>query len=315
LSTGSSSRRAAAVSAALLLVLLAPGSVRAQTFKLSNLRLPPDIAAGSWVSYQLDVVSKARPTRHITQRIAVVSREGAGAEAGAWVELKTMEGGRTRTERGYYMKPEGKKDLLDSLYADDAPPDEPVDVAPVKPEKLRLARYQKLTPDGKLYEYAMDEESTSSLPEEDVSAMDMFEFGGGAALDTLPPDTLRVGRRVVPCRVRRSRRTGSQQWEGEDSTYVNRAQMTQTFWRNAYIPVTGMAREVVEVSQIRVPVSGAAPDTAAVAASPEVKSTSEFFYRATIALTDLGKDAVPEITQAPEPAPKESMPRPRFQDH
>jgi len=222
LSTGSSSRRAAAVSAALLLVLLAPGSVRAQTFKLSNLRLPPDIAAGSWVSYQLDVVSKARPPA--TSRSALRwSPRRAGAEAGAWVELKTMEGGRTRTERGYYMKPEGKKDLLDSLYADDAPPDEPVDVAPVKPEKLRLARYQKLTPDGKLYEYAMDEESTSSLPEEDVSAMDMFEFGGGAALDTLPPDTLRVGRRVVPCRVRRSRRTGSQQWEGEDSTYVNRA--------------------------------------------------------------------------------------------
>ena len=324
MSTGSSSRRAAAVPAVLLLVLLAPGSVRAQTFKLSNLRLPSDIAAGSWVSYQLDVVSKARPTRHITQRIAVVSREGAGAEAGAWVELKTTEGGRTRTERGYYMRPEGKKDLLDSLYADEAPPGQPaeqVDAAPVKPQKLRLARYQKLTPDGKLYEYAMEEESTSSLPEEDVSAMDMFEFGGRAALDTLPPDTLRVGRRVVPCRVRRALRTGSQQWEGEDSTYVNRAQMTQTFWRNAYVPVTGIAREVVEVSQVRVPVPGAAPgtaavaDTAAVAASPEVKSTSEFFYRATIALIDLGKDAVPEITQAPEPAPKESIPRPRFQDH
>jgi hypothetical protein len=314
LSTGSSSRRAAAVSA-FLLVLLAPGPVRAQTFKLSNLRLPYDVAAGSWVTYQLDVVAKSRPARHITQRIAVVSREGTGAEAGAWVELKTTEGGRTRTERGYYMRAEGKKDILDSLYADEEPP-AAADTLPVpaRPQKLRLARYQKLTPDGKLYEYAMEEESTASLPAEDVSAMDMFEFSGRATMEFLPPDTLRAGRKVVPCRVRRATRTGSQQWEGADSTYMNRAQMTQTFWRNPYIPITGIAREVAEVSTVRVPAPGAPPDTTAAAAPPEANPNSDYIYRATIALIDLGKDAVPEITQAPEPAPKESQPRARFLD-
>lgn len=286
----------------------------AQTYKLSSLRLPPDVGAGSWVSYQVDVLAKNRPARHLTQRIAVVSREGAGAEAGAWVELKTTEGGKTRTERGFFMRPEARRSVLDTLFADD-PPAESGDPEAVPPSmKLRLARYQKLTPDGKLYEYSMDEEGlTTSLPEEDVSAMDMFEFAGRAASDTLPPDTLRVGRRVVPCRVRWTRRYGSQEWEGEDSTVVNRASMTQTFWRNAWIPVTGTARKIVEVSSVRVPVAGASPaDSAATGApgSPPVPS-ADYFYRATIMLTDLGKDAVPEVTQVPEPAPREAMPRPR----
>jgi len=312
LSTGSSSRLGTAVSLALFLILLAPGPGRAQTFKLSNLRLPPDIGAGNWVTYQIDVLSKARPTRHLTQRIAVVSREGTGAEAGAWVELKTTEGGRTRTERGFFMHPEGKRDLLDSLYADDAPPDAPADTVPkANPPKLRLVRYQKLTPDGKLYEYPMEDE-TSVIPEEgDVSAMEMFEFSGRPTMDSTRTDTLRIGRMVVPCRVRTMHRTGSQQWGGEDSTYVNRTLQNQTFWRNPYIPVTGIAREVVEVSQTRVPVPGAAPDTAT---TTTTSTNNDFFYRATIVLTDLGKDAVPEITQAPEPAPKEANTRPRFLD-
>ncbi|HXF58406.1 MAG TPA: hypothetical protein VN539_01110 [Candidatus Saccharimonadales bacterium] len=313
--TGISSRRAAAAFAVLLPLLLAPVPGRAQVFKLSTLRIPPDVAAGSWVVYEIDLVAKNRPPRRITQRLAVVSREGTGSEAGAWLEMKTTEAGRTRTERGFYMKPESKRDLLDSLYADDEAPaaegaESPAETPKARPPKLRLARYQKLTPDGKLYEYPMEEEA-SALPEEDVTAMDMFEFSGRAAMDTLPSDTLRVGRKVVPCRVRRVKQYGAQAWEGSDSTYVNRAQMIRTYWRNPYIPVTGFAREVAEISSTRLPAAGTPTDsTAASATAP----ASEFFYRANLTLTDIGNNAVPEITQAPEPAPRESAPRPRFLD-
>lgn len=319
MSTGSSSRRTlAAILALSLSILLAPGSGRAQTFKLSTLRIPPDVPAGSWVSYQVDVVSKNRPPRHIAQRMAVVSREGTGREAGLWVELKTTEGGRIRTERGFFMRPEGSRDHLDTLFADETAPASGADTPTPPPQsKLRLARYQKLTPDGKLYEYPMEE--GTSLPEEDISAMDMFEFSDRGTLDSLPPDTLRVGRRVVPCLVRRMRRYGSQEWEGEDSTLTYRAMSVQTYWRNPYIPVTGLARQTIEVSQARVPKAGLAlADTAKAATVSAVpmppSSPGDFFYKATLQLTDIGNDAVPEITQAPEPAPKESMPHPRILD-
>jgi hypothetical protein len=216
------------------------------------------------------------------------------------------------------MRPEGRRDLLDTLFADDPAPASGGDApAPPPQSKFRLARYQKLTSDGKLYEYPMEE--GTALPEEDISAMDMFEFSGRATIDSLPPDTLRIGRRVVPCLVRRMRRYGSQEWEGEDSTFTYRAMSVQTFWRNPYIPLTGFARQTIEVSQARVPKAGlAVADTARADSASAVpmppSSPGDFFYKATLQLTDIGNDAVPEITQAPEPAPKESMSHPRILD-
>jgi len=321
LCTGTSSRASALALFLALAFLLPPGPCRAQSFKLSTLRLPADARPGSWVAYQVDVLSKTRPPRKITQRISVVSREGTGSESGAWVELKTTEAGRTRTERGFFMRPEGHRDLLDSLFADETPaPEAGGDVpsdTPAKPlQKLRLARYQKLTADGKLYEYPMDEEGTA-LPEEDVSPMDLFEVSGRALSDTLAPDTLRVGRRVIPCHVRWVRRNGAQEWEGDDSTYTNRPTVLQTYWKNPYIPVTGLARETVDVYAVRVPKPGLAPpDSAASTPAPPPAPTpaSDYIYRISITLTDIGKDAVPEITQAPEPAPRESAPHPRILD-
>jgi len=289
----------------------------------------------------VDLVSKNRAPRRLTQRLSVVSLEGTGAEAGAWVELKTVEGGKTRTERGFFARPVHMRARADSMSlsdedlatmeaiaADSAPP---AHAPPSPPQRLRLARYQRLTADGKLYEYPVDEE-LGTVPDEDVSAIDMFEFPGRAALDTLAPDTLRVGRKVIPCRVRRMRRTGDQDWGGEDSTYVSRAVMSRTYWKNQWVPVTGYARIVLEVSteRVQIPASqrpdstarGAAPAASAPADSmgaraskpePDEKrpAAQDFYYRADAMLTDLGNDAVPEITQAPEPVPVELAPRPR----
>jgi hypothetical protein len=322
-------------------ILLSTGASSAQVLKLSSLRLPADVVAGSWVAYQVNVSSKNRPPRRFTQRLSVVSREGTGAEAGVWVELKTVESGKVRMERGYFMPPDAGKDFADSSLYDDmsgggeAPPSNasatPQAASRSGPSnRLKLARYQRLTPDGKLYEYPVGEEG-APMTDEDVSAMDMLEFTPKAFADTLAPDTLRAGRKVVPCRVRRVRRYGTQPWEGDDSTYVNRALMTRTSWRNQWIPVTGYGRLVVVVSAERVPIHAGAPaDSAAHApsvASPAPPDTShtgtpapqpresgpdqDYFYRADATLVDLGRDAVPEVTQAAEPAPQESVPKPR----
>ncbi len=346
--TGIPSRPAALIAVAAL--LLTSGSSRAQSIKLVSLSLPPDVAAGSWVSYQVSVLSRNRAPRRFTQRLAIVSREGSGAEAGAWVELKTSESGKTRIERGFFMRPDAGKEFADPGFGADAPnPGAPSaegpsvgasgavasggDAAP----RLRLARYQRLTADGKLYEYSIDDEG-APLADEDVSAMDLFEFGGKVEMDSLAPDTLRIGRKVVPCHVRRIRRYGDQNWEGDDTTYVNRAVMARTIWTNPWIPVTGYARSVIEVSPERVSIRAAAPPDSAAAsppaatpagtdaspgaaagagtapsagATPVAASAGASFYRAEVTLTDLGNDAVPEITQAPEPAPQEAAPRPK----
>ena len=325
--TGINRLRLPAVLTAAAWLLLPTGVSQAQILKLSSLRLPQDVAAGSWAAYQVNVSSKNRPPRSFTQRLSVVSREGTGAEAGVWVELKTIESGRVRMERGYFMPTEAGRAFADSsLYDEGAGVDpEPSDGhaeaaanAPPRPsmglvnaKRLKLARYQRLTPEGKLYEYPVDEEG-SPLADEDVSAMDTKEFVGKAVRDTLPLDTLRAGRKVIPCRVRRISRASGQDWEGEDSTYVNRAVMTRTYWRNAWVPVLGYARLLVEVSTLRVPTGAAAPPDSAGRGAAGTAPPPVTFYRADATLVDLGRDAVPEITQAAEPAPQESTPgRPR----
>lgn len=295
-------------------VLLASGASHAQSLKLISLSLPGDVPSGSWIYYQVNVESKNRPPHRFTQRLAVVSREGSGEESGAWVELKTFDRGRIRFERGFFVRPAGRGRGPDSISGS----------APA----LTLARYQTLTQDGTLYEYPVGEEG-APMADADVSAMDLIEFTGTATSDSLPPDTLRIGGRIIPCQVSRTRMYGTQDWQGEDSTYVNRAVMTRTNWNNSGIVVTGYARSIVEVSTERVPIrapapapvdsaypGAARPDSAgpgeAAPASPDSRQARQSsFYRAEVSLLDSGHDAVPEVTQAPEPAPEADAPRPK----
>jgi hypothetical protein len=147
---------------------------------------------------------------------------------------------------------------------------------------------------------------------------------------------------IFPCRVERVTRYGKDQWAAEDTTFVNRAVMTRTLWRNPAVPVTGYARSVLEVATARLPTlsrgpaaaapvttaapsmapdsaaarpaaadSTAADSTARRVAPPVEPEGQKFFYRAEVTLLDVGNDAVPEITQAPEPAPEEALPRPK----
>src|SRR5437867_7316313 len=101
--TGSSSRlllTAATVAATLL--GLTHEVAQAQSLKLRALSIPRDIRPGRWVSFQVKIQSQNRATREFLQRVAVVASEGVGDESGVWVELKTVEGGKTRIERGFF---------------------------------------------------------------------------------------------------------------------------------------------------------------------------------------------------------------------
>lgn len=240
-----------------------------------------------------------------------------------------MEAGKTRIERGFFARGEG--------------PDRGHSHSAETTAHLVLRRYQMLTPDGRLIEYPVGEEG-GPMPDEDISAMDLLEFTGITKIDSLAPDTLRAGRKTFPCRVERVTRYGKDQWAAEDTTFVNRAIMTRTSWRNPAVPVTGYARTILEVATARVPVlspgaaapaaaaldttvaHSTAPDSARVhsaavdstasdstarVAPPAHPEGQRFFYRAEVTLLDLGNDAVPEITQPPEPAPEEASPRPK----
>ena len=135
---------AALAASALLAVLLGAlaGQASAQTLRLRALSIPQDIQPGRWVSFQVRLQTQNRPAREFTQRLAVVAQEGWGDEAGLWVELKTVETGKTRIERGFFGRPPAE--------------DEPAVPTPESAEEpeppLRLMRYQMLTPQGKLYE-------------------------------------------------------------------------------------------------------------------------------------------------------------------
>jgi hypothetical protein len=299
LSTGISNRGVALAAAAV--VLLACGTSQAQSLKLASLYLPADVQPGSWVSYQVTVESKNRPPRRFIQRLAVVSRDGSAEESGAWVELKRMEGGKTRLERGFFARPEHAGEVRDSTWGPGP--------------RLTLARYQRLTPEGKLLEYAVGDDAALP-PDDDISPIDLLEFSGGGSTDSLAPDTLRVGYRVFPCRVQRYRYNGGDDWQGADTTSVNRVVMIRTLYRSPGVAVTGYARSVVEVSTERVPAgaptpAAASPDSAVVAASPpgQVPARRGIMYRTDVTLLDMGNGAVPEVTQAPEPAPQEAAPR------
>ena len=304
------------------MVLLACGTSQAQSLKLASLYLPADAPPGSWISYQVTVESKNRPPRRFTQRLAVVSREGLGEESGAWVELKRVESGKTRLERGFFARPEHGAESRDPASG--------------ATRRMRLARYQRLTLEGRLLEYSVGDEGAPQ-PDDDISAMDLLEFSGSASSDSLAPDTLRVGHRIIPCRVQRYRQYGNEDWHGDDTTSVSRILMTRTYYRNPAIPVTGYARSIVEVSTERVPAGTTAPGATTLpgvtaaevpgdqttgaaapadsAGAPAPRGQSQggqgIIYRAEVTLLDMGNDAVPEVTQAPETAPEEAAPRVR----
>lgn len=290
----------------------------AQALKLESLQFPVNSRVGPWVSYKVRTQFRANAPREYSQRVAIVSRETYKGQDGFWVELKTegLPSGR-RIERGFFIVVDmaAERRVRIGELADVAPESLP----PIVPPYVRMVRYQVLTSGGKLYEYPVSDAAEARSGGE-VSTVELFEYDSAtpAARDTLGPDTLRIGRRVVPAIVERVRMNGADTWPiAGDKTHLNRPLLTQRFWRNPAVPITGFARSVFEVTMQRMPValadstgaadSASAPDTLHPNRSPVAQAPADTSDAATkivtrteLTLTDLGADAVPEVTQQPE---------------
>ncbi len=276
-----------------LLLLVLPAAAPAQVLRIRSLQVPQDIRPGPWAAFRVTTQSKNLPPHAFTQRVAVVSEEGLGDEEGVWVELKTVDPqAGTRIERGFFVR--GDPD-------DDAP-------SPGKTPARALRRVQRLNPDGKLYEYPADSD-VGLRSNEEVATLGLFEinYKQTPRTDTLGLDTLRIGKRALVSRGVRERWFGSDEWpDDEDSTRVWRAALTLTVQQCPDVPIAGYTRSMFEVSSQ----GFAASDSAGGAplASDSLK-TRPIFYRAEVALSDLGTGAVPEVTQEPEPAPDIEEPK------
>ncbi len=254
--------------------------------------MPDDIRPGPWAAFRVTTQSKNLPPREFTQRVAVVSEEGLGAEEGVWVELKTIDPETgTRIERGFFVH-------------DSAPPDSAG--AGKSPPVRVLRRVQRLNPDGKLYEYPPDTD-VGVRANEEVATLELFEipYFQAPRVDSLGRDTLRIGNRALVSSDVRKRWFGSDEWPNpSDTTHVWRAALTLTLHQCAEVPITGYTRSTFQVASQGFPASAAAGSVPA----PDSLKTGPTFYRTDVALTDLGTGAVPEVTQEPEPAPAAEQP-------
>jgi hypothetical protein len=298
---------------ALTAALLLPARAGAQMLKLASLRVFSSDVVGPWVTYRVRSQSGRSPVRDFKQRVAIVSREQIGPTTGYWVELKTTDRTGIRIERGLFATSRPQRGENDegpiSMGSDD--PGQP----------LKLVRYQMLAPGGKLYEYPLSS-ATSPRLGGGVSSYELFEFDPTVrpVRRFLGPDTLRVGRRVIPSVLEWSSRSGTDDWPvREDSTSTSyRLILTQTLWRNPAVPITGFARSLFRVSTKAVPpptdsarvvmippdsTLTFAPADTTLGATTMQPGPGHVLSWTELVLQDLGADAVAEVTQTPEPAP------------
>lgn len=261
-------------------------------------------------------------TREFTQRVAIVGREETEAGTAYWVELKTSDATRgVRIERGLFGAHGGAS--LDSAGLDPGSPASPDSEAiPGEVRALRLIRYQVLTSDKKLYEYPV-QSATAPRAAGEVSTFELFEFDPSLRpvrrFDG--PDTLRIGRRVVPAVVEQIFRAGSDDWADDaDSGSVSRLVLAQTYWRNAAVPITGFAKSLFRATTVRIPIPTDSTGRPLIAPPPDSTALSNAASAASVGLApvlsstelllqDLGADAVAEVTQKPEPAPASELER------
>lgn len=360
--TGTRLRRLAAASFLLASVAsVAPVGAPAQSLKLRAIRLPAQDLVGTWVSYHGRSQSRGTPVREFEQRLAVVGKQDlGGGKWGLWVELKTSEGrGTARIERGFFAPASLRgTDLIGGGDGSQIPggagePTKP-EIPPAKDAReggtpatsgeFVLLRYQVLTSGGKLYEYPVGS-ARHSRASGDVASFELFEYDPEIrpVRSTIGPDTLVLGRRLVPATVDQTVRHGTDRWpHPADPTREARLVLTQRYWRNPAVPLTGYARSIfrAEVGTVAdsangsdsLVASGAAPadsaaapsgaasadsvttaaapaDSAAAAAPPGLAAAApaapspDVLAWTEMTLVDIGADALPEVNQVPELAP------------
>jgi hypothetical protein len=218
--------------------------------------------------------------REFEQRLSVVGKQNlGGGKWGLWVELKTREGrGAARIERGFYAPASLRgTDLLGGGDGSqipgglgDAPPAEPPPATATPAGETSgaagefvLLRYQVLTSGGKLYEYPVGS-TRHSRASGDVASFELFEYDPEIRPihSTIGPDTLVLGRRLVPATVDQTIRHGTDRWpHPADPSREAHLVLTQRYWRNHAVPLTGYARSLFRAEIAAVEDSAAAPDS------------------------------------------------------
>ncbi len=317
--TGNRARRGGLPVLVVVLLAASPSTSRSQALQLQSLQFPTTSVVGPWVTYRVRTQTRALAPREYKQRVAIVGRDQYEGRDGFWVELKTegLSSGK-RIERGLFVVSDAAGQRARKGMEADLPPDS---LPPPSPPMVRLVRYQVLTSGGKLYEYPVGGGSEARAGS-DISTVELFEYDSSTppVVEGLGPDTLRMGRRVVPTVVERTRRAGTDSWaDRSDSTHILRPVLTQTVWRNAAVPITGFARSLFEVTLERAtaPARDSTAGSSSVAPAGEpprvppgwlgrLKADSSasaalpIFTKTELELIDLGADAVPEVTQSPE---------------
>ena len=281
-------RRPLILLALVLGLMSCPAPAPGQALRIQSLRVPEDAAPGPWASFHVRTQSRNLPPREFTQRVAVVAAEGIGADAGVWIELTTVDPQvGTRIARGFFTR-----------RSEEEQAHRPAD----GPRTLELSRLQRLSTDGRLYEYPPGSDAGLRANEE-VAMLGLFEISylRAPTVDTLGTDTLRIGRRELVSRTIRRVWVGSDEWpDDSDSTRIHRALLSLTVSHCDEVPGTGFTRSLFEVR----PAAFALADTLAEQPLPPPEGGGEaVFYRAELTLSDLGGGAVPEVTQEAEPAP------------
>ena len=308
-----------------------PSTSHSQALQLRTLQIPPTSVVGPWVTYRVRTQTRALTPREYTQRVAIVGKDRFEGRDGFWVELKTegLPSGK-RIERGLFVIPrESPDDEQRELQRAEAELRQD-SIPPAPPPAARLVRYQVLTSGGKLYEYPVGAGSEARAGS-DISTMELFEYDSSKPpiRESVGPDTLRMGRRVVPTVVERTHRAGSDYWgDPADSSRVICPILTQTFWQNAAVPITGFARSLFVVSLESIPApppdSTAGPGSKTAGkelrrappgwlgrsrADSSSSASAPIMTKTELELVDLGADAVPEVTQKPEQSsPPETAP-------
>ncbi|HEU4334123.1 MAG TPA: hypothetical protein VFT32_06465 [Candidatus Eisenbacteria bacterium] len=297
--------------------------------------------------------------REFEQRLSVVGKQSlGGGKWGLWVELKTSEGrGAARIERGFFAPASLRgTDLLGGGDGSqipggrgDAPPADPPPATETPASgtsgaagEFVLLRYQVLTSGGKLYEYPVGS-TRHSRASGDVASFELFEYDPAIRPihSTIGPDTLVLGRRLVPATVDQTIRHGTDRWpHPADPSREAHLVLTQRYWRNPAVPLTGYARSLFRAEIAAVADSAAAPDSLAAtapggptapgvvsadsaaaaradsaatataptdsaAAAPPAPATpaTDVLAWTELTLVDIGADARAEVNQEPELAP------------
>ena len=320
---------------------------RAQALQLQNLALPESPQVGPWVRYRVRTQTRSRGIREYTQRVAIVGKESVDGREGFWVELKTEgQPSGTRIERGFFIPPAPveytPEEGVPPPPSSTMPRRARIERYQVLQSNGKLYEYPaekvtELRSSGdvgtiELFEYdteipaVVEDLGPDTLRSANRIIPALVERTRRAGADDwpVPGDTTYVNRPLLTQTVWRN---GAVPVTGiARSLFQVTTQRVPAAGRDS-TPVEGDVPARPDIgatpaapagAAVPSPASGAVPSAPPPAGTPPTAVTDGAPAAAKpavpviswtdLVLLDLGSDAVPEVTQAPEPLPDASIP-------